>query len=112
MRTFFSKKSGIVSAGFLLYNRDVIKTAGSLRQIARGRPAGEEGSRLDKLLKSLFDYQKFDQNPELQKIIDSVHARYSMKELDLDELEYVSAAGSRELPLKREIPLNKKIQER
>ena len=48
---------------------------------------------MDKLLKSLFDYQRFEQQPELQKVIDSVHARYSMRELNLDELEYVAAAG-------------------
>ena len=51
---------------------------------------------MDKLLKSLFDYQRFEQQPELQKVIDSVHARYSMRELNLDELEYVAAAAPRE----------------
>ena len=61
---------------------------------------------MDKLLKSLFDYQRFEQQPELQKVIDSVHARYSMRELNLDELEYVAAAG----PL--EYSPDKKNQER
>ena len=44
-------------------------------------------------LKSLFDYQKFEGNPELQSVIDSVHARYAVKELSLDEMEWVAAAG-------------------
>ena len=45
-------------------------------------------------LKSLFDYQKFEGNPALQQVIDSVHARYAVKELSLDEMEWVAAAGN------------------
>lgn len=48
---------------------------------------------MENRLKSLFDYQKFEQNPALQDIIDSVHARYARRELDLDEMEMVNAAG-------------------
>ena len=44
-------------------------------------------------LKALFDYQKFEGNPALQQVIDSVHARYSVHELSMDEMEWVSAAG-------------------
>ena len=44
-------------------------------------------------LKTLFDYQKFEGNSELQRVIDSVHARYAVKELSLGEMEWVSAAG-------------------
>ena len=44
-------------------------------------------------LKALFDYQKFEGNPALQQVIDSVHARYSVRELSLDDMEWVSAAG-------------------
>ena len=44
-------------------------------------------------LKTLFDYQKFEGNSELQQVIDSVHARYPVKELSLGEMEWVSAAG-------------------
>lgn len=44
-------------------------------------------------LKTLFDYQKFEGNSELQQVIDSVHARYAVKELSLGEMEWVSAAG-------------------
>lgn len=45
-------------------------------------------------LKALFDYQKFEGNPALQSVIDSVHARYAVKELSLDEMEWVAAAGN------------------
>lgn len=44
-------------------------------------------------LKALFDYQKFEGNPALQQVIDSVHARLSVRELSMDEMEWVSAAG-------------------
>ncbi len=48
---------------------------------------------MDGKLKALFDFQKFDGNRDLQDVIDSVHARYRVRELDLDELEMVNAAG-------------------
>ena len=38
---------------------------------------------MEKKLKQLFDYQKFAGNRELQQVIDSVHARYAVRELDL-----------------------------
>ena len=44
-------------------------------------------------LKALFDYQKFEENSALQAVIDSVHSRYAVKELSLDEMEWVAAAG-------------------
>lgn len=44
-------------------------------------------------LKALFDYQKFEGNSALQSVIDSVHSRYAVKELSLDEMEWVAAAG-------------------
>ena len=44
-------------------------------------------------LKTLFDYQKFEGNSALQSVIDSVHSRYAVKELSLDEMEWVAAAG-------------------
>ena len=54
---------------------------------------------MEKTLKSLFEFQKFEGNPALQQVINSVHARYSVhtrpsaRELSLDELEWVAAAG-------------------
>lgn len=49
---------------------------------------------MENKLKSLFDFQKFEGNPDLQQVIDSVHARHSVRELSLDEMEWVSAAGT------------------
>lgn len=53
---------------------------------------------MEKKLKQLFDYQKFAGNRELQQVIDSVHARYAVRELDLSDMEMVSAAGVPDLP--------------
>ncbi len=53
---------------------------------------GESG--LEDLLKSLFALQRFAENPELQRVIDEVHARYARRELSMEDLEYVSAAGT------------------
>ncbi len=54
----------------------------------------EGGYTLEKRLKALFDFQAFEQNRELQDVIDSVHARYAVRrELDMDEADMVNAAG-------------------
>ena len=47
----------------------------------------------EKKLVQLFDFQRFEGNRELQQVIDSVHTRYSVRELNLDEMETVAAAG-------------------
>ena len=41
----------------------------------------------------LFDYQKFEGNKELQRIIDGTHARCQSRSLNLEEMEWVNAAG-------------------
>lgn len=49
---------------------------------------------MENTLKQLFDFQKFQGNADLQRVINSVHARYSARlELDLDDVEFVAAAG-------------------
>ena len=48
---------------------------------------------MEKKLSLLFDYQKFAQNPELQRVIDTVHARFSRRELSDEEAGLVYAAG-------------------
>ena len=53
---------------------------------------------MENKLKQLFGYQKFEGNRELQQVIDSVHAKYAVRELALDDLEMVNAAGIPELP--------------
>lgn len=52
---------------------------------------------MEKTIRSLFDFQKFEGNPALQQVIDSVHARYSVRELSLDEMNWVAAAGTPDL---------------
>ena len=49
---------------------------------------------MERALKTLFDFQKFEGNSDLQQVINSVHSRYAVKELSLDEMEWVSAAGT------------------
>ena len=39
------------------------------------------------MLNRLFDYQRFEGNQELQQVIDSVHSRYSARELSLDDMD-------------------------
>ena len=56
---------------------------------------------MDKKLKQLFGYQRFEENRDLQQVIDSVHAKYAKRELALDDLELVNAAGTPDLPDRR-----------
>ena len=53
---------------------------------------------MENKLKQLFGYQRFEGNRDLQQVIDSVHAKYAMRELAMDELEMVNAAGIPDLP--------------
>ena len=52
---------------------------------------------MERTLKSVFDFQKFEGNSDLQKVIDSTHSRYAVRELSLDEMEWVAAAGIPEI---------------
>ena len=49
---------------------------------------------MDNKLKQLFGYQRFAENKDLQQVIDSVHARHAARELELDDMEYIAAAGT------------------
>ena len=62
---------------------------------------------MDNKLKQLFGYQRFEENRDLQQVIDSVHARYVARELSLDEMEMVNAAGIPESPDRRKDGENK-----
>ena len=53
---------------------------------------------MEKKLKQLFDFQKFAGNAELQSVIDSVHSRYETRELNMDEMDMIFAAGVPQLP--------------
>ena len=48
---------------------------------------------MESLLIHLFDYQCFECNPSLQRVIDTVHSRQAVKRLGMDDLEWVAAAG-------------------
>ena len=49
---------------------------------------------MESLLTRLFDFQCFEGN--FQRVIDSSHSRYAAKQLDMEDLEWVAAAGSPE----------------
>jgi hypothetical protein len=57
---------------------------------------------MEKKLFRMFDRQKFEANKDLQQIIDTVHARYDARELTLDDMEWVNAAGEPTPPVKAE----------
>ena len=52
---------------------------------------------MERKLSKLFDFQKFEGNRELQQVIDSVHAKYAVRKLSLDDMEAIAAAGTPEL---------------
>lgn len=52
---------------------------------------------MERTLSNLFDYQKFEGNSDLQQVINSVHSRYAVRELSMDEMEWVNAAGIPEM---------------
>ena len=56
---------------------------------------------MEKKLRQLFDFQKFAAEPNLQSVIDDVHSRYATRELNMDEMEFVSAAGIPQLPTRK-----------
>ena len=56
---------------------------------------------MEKKVRQLFDFQKFQGDQELQSVIGSVHARYTAQLLDEDDLDFVAAAGAPEANHKR-----------
>jgi len=44
-------------------------------------------------LSQLFDFQRFEKNDRLQRVIDEAHRRTVARELNDDELDQVAAAG-------------------
>ena len=51
---------------------------------------------MENRLKSMFEYQRFEQNPRLAKLIRETESRYGA-ELSDDDLDIVSAAGEFEI---------------
>ena len=60
---------------------------------------------MENKLKKLFDFQRFEGNASLQSVIDDVHARYARKELSMEDMEWVSAAGDSNDPEKKRVKL-------
>ena len=52
---------------------------------------------MENKLEQLFGYQRFEGNRNLQQVIDSVHAKYAVRELAIDDLAMVNAAGIPEI---------------
>ena len=48
---------------------------------------------MEKKLRQLFEFQKFQGNDDLQRVIDDVHSRYAVRELTMGEMDKVFAAG-------------------
>ncbi len=56
---------------------------------------------MEKVLNQLFDYQAYEANPALEGVINAVHSRYARRELSLDDLDMVAAAGAPEEACRR-----------
>ena len=48
---------------------------------------------MEKKLFRMFESQDFEGCSALQRVIDNVHSRYTVTSLDLDDLEWIAAAG-------------------
>ena len=82
---------------------------GTIR-FSSGRRIKEGGAAyLGNKLRELFDFQKFEQNADLQSVIDAVHARYSStaRMLTDDEADWVAAAGMPDTDRKQKNPFKK-----
>lgn len=55
---------------------------------------------MEKKLKTLFDFQRFQKNPRLASLIENTEKKYS-NELSDDDLELVNAAGDPALQMKK-----------
>ena len=65
---------------------------------------------MEKKLKRLLDYQRFEKNEKLEKLIRETESRYA-KELSDDDLSLVSAAGEETSPAE-EPPHRRKQRQR
>ena len=62
---------------------------------------------MDERLSLLFDYQSFEQNAELQDVLDGIYARFPSRQLSDDEADLVAAAGLPGVDLLRKKPQKK-----
>ena len=59
---------------------------------------------MEEKISLLFDFQSYEENEDLQSVIDAVHARYASRQLSDDEAELVAAAGRPEAAFKHKNP--------
>ena len=59
---------------------------------------------MEEVISLLFDFQSFEENEDLQSVIDAVHSRYESRQLNDDEAEFVAAAGRPEAAFKHKDP--------
>ena len=64
----------------------------------------KEELHLEEVISLLFDFQSFEENEDLQSVIDAVHSRYESRQLNDDEAELVAAAGRPEAAFKHKDP--------
>ena len=52
---------------------------------------------MEKILKALFDLQRFEEEPELGAVIDQAHGMGTIRELSLDDMVLAAAAGTKDI---------------
>ena len=53
---------------------------------------------VEQTLERLLDYQRFEANADLQRVIDATHTRYAIRGLSLEEMGCIAAAGVPDIP--------------
>ena len=53
---------------------------------------------MEKKLTALFDFQRYEENADLARVIDATHSRYATRKLSMDEMDMIAAAGTPDLP--------------
>ncbi len=48
---------------------------------------------MKRTLTRLFDFQRYEENRDLQQVIDETHARYATRELSMEDLSLANAAA-------------------
>lgn len=58
---------------------------------------------MEKILKALFDLQRFEEEPELGAVIDQAHGMGTIRELSLDDMVLAAAAGTKDISKPKDI---------
>ena len=59
---------------------------------------------MEEKISLLFDFQLYEENEDLQSVINAVQSRYGARQLSDDEAELVAAAGRPEAAFKHKDP--------